>query len=257
MKLSPATLKPYTILLLLLPILSLVISSCVLSAPSERKPVGFTLSDGSKITCFEPPPDVIAKGGTSNVEVSAIRLGEVLKATGGVNLDVERIRQELPPEVASFEVFDFRMCAQYGNGVLSNQDYRAYTTKILPAYMKNPPVKTAPTTGLVEACGPSFTTKRPAAKFVPYWANVVNSLRENRTPQFHDLQNLMQVRGRIPVEQAGIDPFEEVSFTLDCLERIGTVKVEKFDPPRMLEGAGLVENRKIIFSNPSTPVPLQ
>lgn len=65
----------------------------------------------------------------------------------------------------------------------------------------------------------------------------------------------MQVRGRIPVEQAGIDPFEEVFFTLDCLERIGNLKVEKFDPPRMLEGAGLVENRKIIFLNPSTPVP--
>jgi len=247
--------KPTTKLLLLLPILSLAMSSCVLSAPSERKPVGFTLSDGSKITCFEPPPDVIAKGGTTNVEISALRLGEVLKASGGVNLNVERIRQELPTDVASFEVFDFRMCAKYGNGVLSTQDYRAYTTQILPAYMKNPPVKTVPTSGtpasaqLVESCGPSFTTKRPAAKFVPYWASTVNRLREERNTQHHDLENLMQVRGRTPVEMGMIDPYEELNFTLDCLERIGYLKIEKFDPPRMI-GGGLVENRRIIFLKP-------
>lgn len=59
----------------------------------------------------------------------------------------------------------------------------------------------------------------------------------------------MQVRGRTPVEQGSIDPYEEVFFTLDCLERIGYLKIEKFDPPRMV-GGRLGENRKIIFLKP-------
>lgn len=217
------------------------------------------MSDGTKIKCPVPPPDVIVKGGKANLELTSNRLGTLLQSTGGVGLDVERIRQELPPEVSSFREVEFLICAQYGNQVLSKQAYQAFTEQILPAYMKNPPAKTVSNTGatpspsLVERCGPSFTTKRPAAKFVPYWASHVNRLREERNIQYHDLENLMQVRGRIPVEMGMINPYEELNFTLDCLERIGYLKVEKFDPPRMI-GGGLVENRKIIFLQPSMPI---
>jgi hypothetical protein len=226
-----------------------------LGSPSERKPEEFVLSDGTKIKCPAPPPDVIVKGGKANLELTAKRLETLLHATGGVGLDVERIRQELPPEVSSFEVVEFRICAQYGNGVLSKQEYRAFTERIIPAYTKNPPAKIVYTGGppasaqLVEACGPSFTTQRPAAKFVPYWIAQVKKLPQERNIQHHDLRNLMQVRGRRPVEESGINPFEEVNFTLDCLERIGYLKTEKIDPPDTIE-ATLVGNRRIIFLQP-------
>jgi len=220
----------------------------------------FVLSDGTKIKCYMPPPDVIAKGGTANAELVASRLGTLLKVTGGVGLDVERIRQELPPEVSTFEAVEFRICVQYGNRVLSKQAYQAFTERITPAYTQNPPAKTVSTAGttpaakLVEACGPSFTTRRPAAKFVPYWASHISRLQEERNIQHHDLQNLLQVRGRIPVDAASIDPFEEISFTLDCLERIRYLKTEKIDPPTMIP-ATLVENHKIIFLQPSLTIP--
>jgi hypothetical protein len=247
-------------LLLLLPLLLWAVPSCSMGLPSERKPVEFELSDGSKIICYQPPPDVIATGGKAYAEVTAIRLGTILQATGGAGLDIERIRQELPPEVSSFEVVEFRICVQYGNRVLSKQAYQAFTEKILPAYTKNPPAKIVYTAGtpasaqLVEACGPSFTTKRPAAKFVSYWAAIVNRLRQERNVQYHDLRNLMQVRGRTPVEEFGINPFEEVNFTLDCQERIGYLKTEKIDPPDTI-GATLVANRRIIFLQPSLTIP--
>lgn|SRR5437016_3933039 len=247
--------KPTARLLSLLPLLTLVMSACSMGLPSERKPVEFTLSDGSKITCREPPPDVIAKGGTAYAELTATRLGTYLQAKGGVGVDVERIRQELPPEVASFEVVEFRICAQYGNRVISKQTYQAFTEQILPAYMKNPPAKIVYTAGttasaqLVEACGPSFTTRRPAAKFVPYWITQVKKLPQERNIQFHDLRNLRQVRGRRPVEESGIDPFEEIFFTLDCLERLGYLKTEKIDHPDTIETT-VIENRKIIFLQP-------
>lgn len=252
--------KRTTGLILLLPLLSFVVSSCSLGLPSERKPEEFALNDGTKITCYAPPPDVIVKGGKANLELTAKRLGTLLQATGGVGLNVERIRQELPPEVSAFEVIEFRICAQYGNGVLSKEEYHAFTEQILPAYTKNPPAKTVSTAGttasaqLVEACGPSFTTKRPAAKFVPYWASHVSRLREERNIQHHDLQNLLQVRGRIPVDAAGIDPYEEVNFTLDCLERIGYLKTEKIDPPIMY-GGRQIENQRIIFLKPTMTIP--
>lgn len=142
--------------------------------PSQRKFEEFDLSDGKKLRCPVPPPDVIAKGGTATARLTVTRLGEVLKATGGVNLDIERIREELPSDIAAFREVEFLTCVQYGNGVRTKQEYRAFTDQIVPAYMKNPPVKTISNTGnvaldrLVEACGPSFTTKRPAPKFVPY-----------------------------------------------------------------------------------------
>lgn len=252
--------KRATRLLVVFPLLSFAVSSCSMDLPSQRKFEEFVLSDGTKIKCPVPPPDVIAKGGKANAELTSQRLGTLLQAKGGVGLDVERIRQELPPEVSSFREVEFLICAQYGNNVLSKQEYRAFTEQIIPAYRMNPPAKTVSSTGttsspsLVERCGPSFTTKRPAVKFVPYWASQVEKLRTERNIQHHDLEHLMQVRGRIPVEMGMIDPYEELNFTLDCLERIGYLKVDKFDPPRMI-GGGLVENRKIILSNPMMPVP--
>jgi hypothetical protein len=249
---------PTTKLLLLFPLLDLVVSSCsIMGQPSERKAEEFVV-DGAKVKCYLPPPDVIAKGAQANADLTAMRLGKVLQATGGVGLDIERIRQELPPEVAAFEVVDFRICAQYGNGVLSKDAYEAFIKDIRPAYTKNPPVQTASTVGvpasgtLVQKCGPSFWTKRPAAKFVSYWASHINQLRDERNIQYHDFENLMEVRGRTPVAMGMIDPFEELHFTLDCLERNGYLKLKKYDPPRMM-GGSKVENQRIIFLTPGMP----
>ena len=251
--------KPTTALYLLLPLLALVFSSCSMTQPSDRKPVEFILKDGTKITCYMPPPDVISIGAQGNADLSAMRLGKVLQATGGgVGLDIERIREELPPDVATFEVVEFRICAQYGNGVLSKQAYQTFNERIIPAYTKNPPVQTSPSVDtpasvtLVERCGTSSTTKRPAEKFVNYWTSHLNQLRDRRNVQYHDIENLMQVRGRIPVEMGMIDPYEELNFTLDCLERLGYLRTEKIDPPRMI-GGGQVENRKLIFLTPGMP----
>lgn len=242
--------KLTTSLFLLLPLLF----SCSIGAPSERKAEKLKAPDGTEITCYQPPPDVVVTGGKASAELTAIKLGEILQAKGGVGVDVERIRQELPPDVAVFELIDFRMCVRYANGLVSKEAFQTFNEQIAPAYRNNPPAKTVSNTRpLVETCGPSFTTKRPAAKFVPYWASVVETLRQQRNIQYHDLENLMQVRGRTPVEMGMIDPFEEVFFTLDCLERIGYLKMEKFDPPRNLSGT--IDNRKIIFSDPLRPVP--
>jgi hypothetical protein len=94
------------------------------------------LKDGTKIQCVEPPPDVVASGVRANAEVAATKVGNLLKGTGGVGVDIERIRQEVPSDVSSFEVIEYRICTQYGNGVLTKEEYRTFTDRILPAIKK-------------------------------------------------------------------------------------------------------------------------
>lgn len=247
-------------LLWFLPLLLLVAASCSMGSPSERKPVEFVLSDGTPVKCFMPPPEIIAKGGKANIDLTVLRLGQVLEAKAGGGLDVEQIRRELPVEVSQFEVVEFRICAQYGNGVLSKQAYQAFTEQIIPAYTKNPPVKTVSTVGnyvparLLEVCGPSFATTRPAREFVPYWVNNITLLSEKRNPPHRDLQNLLDVGGRRPAGTGVTNPFEEINFTLDCLERIGYLTTAPSDlppPDNVVKGfiGPVIENRKIVFYN--------
>ncbi|MEP6934895.1 MAG: hypothetical protein ABI988_13300 [Nitrospirota bacterium] len=106
---------------------------------------------------------------------------------------------------------------------------------------------------LLKTCGPSSSTKRPAEEFVPYWVLVVKTLYRTRNEQFRDLENLMQVRGRTPVAEACTDPHSEIIFTLSCLEKMGYLKMENFNPPRVY-GRGK-DNMKIIFSESRMPIP--
>ena len=111
-------------------------------------------------------------------------------------------------------------------------------------------VATAPT---VETCGPSPLTKRPAEEFIGRWVSQVNLLYRTRNEQYRDLENLRQVQGRFLVADSGIDLYPEIIFTLSCLEKMGYLRVENFDPPRVY-GNGK-ENRRIIFSESMMPIP--
>ncbi len=130
--------KQTTGLLLLLPLLLLMESSCS-GLPSKRQMHELTWKDGTTVQCLEPLPDVIAIGVKANSEVAAQKIGTLLKGTAGVGVDIERIRQELPSDVSAFELVEFKICMQYGNQVLSKEEYRAFTEQILPPIKKGTP----------------------------------------------------------------------------------------------------------------------
>lgn len=134
---EPSTMTRTTKAILFLPILLLIASSC--SSPSKRNLVEFSLKDGSKIQCVEPPPDVVAKGLKVNADIAAEHIGNLLRGTGGVDVDIERIRQEVTPDISAFEVIEYRICVQYGNAVLSKDEYRTFTERILPAIRNRAP----------------------------------------------------------------------------------------------------------------------
>ncbi len=127
--------------ILLLSLFLIVAPSC--SSPSKRTLNEFILKDGTKIQCAEPPPDVVAKGIKVNAEVAAQKVGNLLKGTGGVDVDVERIRQEVPPDVSTFEIIEYRICIQYVNGLLSKGEYNSFTRQILPALKNKVPEQEA------------------------------------------------------------------------------------------------------------------
>jgi len=114
---------------------------------------------------------------------------------------------------------------------------------------------------LLTACGASSSMKRPTEEFVPYWVSLVNRLYKSRNEPYRDVEHLMEVRvgAGIPRDSVGTDPHQEALFTLRCLEKMGYLKMENFDPPRVYFAPGVFgagkDNLKIIFSESKMPIP--
>lgn len=89
--------------------------------------------------------------------------------------------------------------------------------------------------------------KRPPEVFLPTWRSVVNSLRKNRL--IHDLQNLFEVWGRIPVGLTGKDLIYEALFTLNCMGDRGELRMEQLGTTGRYWGENF-ENQMIVFRNP-------
>ena len=105
---------------------------------------------------------------------------------------------------------------------------------------------------LLKACG-SSSTKRPAEEF-GRWVSQVNFLLQEKKRTIPRLgKPYASPRGRTLVADSGIDIYPEIIFTLRCLEKIGYLKLENFDPPRGYGGGK--ENMKIIFSESMMPNP--
>jgi hypothetical protein len=208
----------------LLTFLLLLASSC--SSPSERKPLEHAWKDGPQPICVAPPADVMVKGVTANAELQATKIGTLFKGTGGVSVDVERIMWEVPADVAAFEVTEYRLRIQYGNQVLSKEEYLSFTKQILPAIKQQTPdnpiakVPGVAQPSLLATCHQSIAgLKRQPKVFVLAWHSVLERLHNERTT--YDLLNLFQVWGRIPVGLTGKDLIQEAIYLLNCLAEEG------------------------------------
>ena len=127
--------KLTTGLFLLLPLLF----SCSMGAPLERKPLEFTMQDGFVLKCPQSPSEVVAKGGKVSAEIVAEKLGVALKGGVGADLNVERIRQELPIDLITFREVESIICVQYGNRIRTKEEYRAFTDRIAPHIISTGP----------------------------------------------------------------------------------------------------------------------
>ena len=188
-----------------------------------------------------------------NADVAAEKVGTLLRGTGGVGIDVERIRQEVPKDVAAFAEIDWRLCIQYGNQVLTKEEYHAFTKQILPVINQQTPETPMskvlfPQPSLLAPCHQSTAgLKRQPKVFFLTWHSVLERLRNERNT--YDLRNLFEVWGRIPVGLTGKDLIQEATYTLKCLEEESLLKMEKLAVTSRYWGEDF-ENQTITFLNP-------
>jgi pimeloyl-ACP methyl ester carboxylesterase len=130
----------------------------------------------------------------------------------------------------------------------------AIALQTLPRITKTSPENPDSDTGAVapthpaETCEqPLSTLKRRPEAFVPGWLSVLNRLRKERNT--YDLQNLFEIWGRIPVGLTGKDLIHEATFTLNCTEKRGELRMETLGTTGRYWGENF-ENQKIIFTNP-------
>jgi hypothetical protein len=224
-------------------------SSCTF--PSDRK-LQSPWKDGPRPICAVPAPDVIVKAAQVNADVAAGKVGTLLKGTRGVGLDIERIRQEVPNNVAAFAEIDWRLCVQYGNQILTKAEYQAFTKQIIPGInhqtLETPKSKELfPQPSLLAPCHQSTTKlKRQPRMFFLAWRSTLERLRNER--HTYDLQNLFEIWGRVPIGLTGRDLIREATYTLKCLEEDGLLKMEKMGTTSMSWGENF-ENHLITFRN--------
>ena len=106
-------------------------------AQSKRKIVSFKRPDGVKGACILPPDDVLTKKNLTIVNTQIPNVISILKKGGsaGLNIDrnkeFERVREELS-DLNIYEVMEFRLCMQYGNGVLTAEEYKEGAKELRP-----------------------------------------------------------------------------------------------------------------------------
>lgn len=101
---------------------------------SDRHVQKFTRStDQKEVLCIEPPSEAFTKDVRIKLEATAeqiIGIGKGVKGSGGLQFDAEKIVRELPSDVRALEVIEYRICAAYGNEILTEEEYKVILKSI-------------------------------------------------------------------------------------------------------------------------------
>src|SRR3712207_2687467 len=85
----------------------IVTSSC---QSSERQTKHFAGPNG-RVECLAPPTELVNKEVAAEADLLVYKIGKLADAAVRGHIDRERVRQELKPQVANWEVVDYRVCA--------------------------------------------------------------------------------------------------------------------------------------------------
>jgi hypothetical protein len=112
-------------------LITLSIILLLISCASSRKKVVLTKTDGTKITCFKPPPDVLTEKLEASIVAKIPYIKEQLDASLSVDNKTKRIRTEIEG-INSVEALEFIMCRSYANGIIDSKEYTEFLKSILP-----------------------------------------------------------------------------------------------------------------------------
>lgn len=119
-------------------IVSVVIAAAACSAKPSQRPAVVLNGPNGKITCFEPPPDVMTAEAKAAVNANISKVVDVLKVESNTSTTYSRIRQEVP-NLQATEALEFRLCTEYGNGIISKDQYHNFLS-VLPLLKSGQPI---------------------------------------------------------------------------------------------------------------------
>jgi len=122
--------KIYSVGAAVLAVLSSV--SCVFfENPSRRTALEYVRPDGTRVQCYEPPPDVVPEAVKAEVEAKLPELIELLNARVGLEQTFERVRAACP-DLRAVEAVEFRLCVAWAQRVLETEAYGEFLREVLP-----------------------------------------------------------------------------------------------------------------------------
>lgn len=108
--------------------------------PSHREQVIKQMPDGKQITCYKPPPDVVA---THSINTSAGLDAKTEKITAALKGEIkyeeklEKLRA-IADNLQTVETMHFRICIEYSNGILTELEYKEFL-RALPILRESVP----------------------------------------------------------------------------------------------------------------------
>ncbi len=107
-------------------------ASCIsLFRPAARSPHQLHRPDGTTVVCYEPPAEVVPSAVRARVDAKIPDVIEVLEAQLEIEETLVRIRSDVH-NLQAVEALEFRLCAAWAQGVLSEELYREFLFEVLP-----------------------------------------------------------------------------------------------------------------------------
>ena len=121
-------------------LICLLVACGLFRDPSARREHRYVRKNGTVVTCLEPPPDV-APAIRAEIDAEIADIVDALSANTGIEAKFARIRPTVP-SLQAVEALEFRMCAAWAQGLLDEQAYREFLTRILPLLRQTCPAQT-------------------------------------------------------------------------------------------------------------------
>lgn len=124
--------KRWSLITLVLAVAVTILTSC---QGDERPMVELEQSkpgDRSIVRCPTPPKELQITEVKAEANAIAYKIGQLFQGEITGKITPQRIRQELHPQVANYEVVHYLLCVDYANGMLTKQDYNKFLAQVLP-----------------------------------------------------------------------------------------------------------------------------
>ena len=104
---------------------------CSTLGEAERTSHEYVRPGGQIVRCHEPPAEWVTRGILAEVDARIPEVLEILHLRVDVQERLELLRPTAP-NLQALEALEFRLCVAWAQGVLGEEEYRAFLRGVLP-----------------------------------------------------------------------------------------------------------------------------